>query len=369
MKIFVVGTRGFPNVQGGIERHCERLYPRLIQLGCRVTVLPRTPYIPKQNRVREWQGIQFIHVWSPHNKYFETIVHTFLGILVARLNSADLVHIHAIGPSLLAPLARLLGLKVIITHHGPDYMRKKWGCCAKFMLKLGEWMGLCCARQVIVVSRNVKEYLTKRFKRHDLVFIPNGVDEVRCIPGPSFLNIYDLKPQGYILAVSRFVPEKGLHDLVTAYNQLSPCVSKLVIAGGADHETRYSRQLKVLAGKNPDIILTGILDYEALHCLYHYARLFVLPSYYEGLPITLLEALSHGCQVIASDIPAAREIPLDTQAYFPPGDVDAIQLQLKKALNKEFPQEKRLHYKRLVRDGYNWYRIADQTYRVVTETT
>jgi glycosyltransferase involved in cell wall biosynthesis len=365
MKLMVVGTRGFPDVQGGIERHCERLYPRLVPRGCEVTVLVRTPYIPSAKRMKEWQGVRFIHVWSPHNKYLEAVIHTFFGIIIARLHSPDLLHIHAIGPSLLAPFARLMGLKVIMTHHGPDYQRKKWGCCAKFMLKLGEWMGVFCARRVIVVSQSVREYLIERFKRYNLVFIPNGVDAVTGEPGISFLHTFKLKPQKYVLAVGRFVPEKGLHDLIAAYDRLAPCTSKLVIVGGADHETRYSRQLKTMANKNPDIILTGILHHEDLYCLYNNAQVFVLPSYYEGLPLALLEALSYGCEVIASNIPATREIPLNTDAYFQAGDIDALTMKIQKALDISFTPEQRAYYKNLVKETYNWDRIADKTYALL----
>lgn len=365
MKIFVLGTRGFPDVQGGIERHCERLYPRLVQRGCQVTVFSRTFYMPRRKRLRTWQGVRFIHLWSPHNKYVEAILHTFLGIIIARLYSPDVLHIHAIGPSLLAPFARLLGLRVVMTHHGPDYQRKKWGEYAKFMLKFGEWLGLCCARRVIVVSQSVKQYLVRRFKRHHLMFIPNGVDEVIRAPEASFLDRYGLKPQTYILAVGRFVPEKGLHDLIAAYGKLSPHKCKMVIVGGADHDTRYSRQLKTMARQDADIILTGVLHQEHIRPLYSHALTFVLPSYYEGLPITLLEALGAGCRVIASDIPATREILLGADAYFPAGDVDALAMKLKEVLSKPFTPEQRMHYQKLVGDMYNWDRIADQTYALL----
>jgi glycosyltransferase involved in cell wall biosynthesis len=361
MIIYVLGTRGFPDVQGGIERHCERLYPRLVNERCDVTVFTRTPYIPKAKRLKEWHGVRFMHLWSPRNKYLEAIVHTLLGLMIARLHSPDFVHIHAIGPALLAPLARLLGLRVIMTHHGPDYQRQKWGCCARFLLKLGEWMGLCCARYVIVISQHVKTYLMNRYKRSDIAFIPNGVDRATCEPGKSYLDTFHLKADHYVLAVGRFVPEKGLHDLITAYDRLNHRDDKLVIVGGADHTTRYSRQLEAMASKNADIVLAGIRTHEELQCLYRYARVFVLPSYYEGLPITLLEALYFESPVVISDIPATREVALDEDAYFPPGDIDALVVKLKSAINEPCPAEKRRRYKQLVMDVYNWDSIAHDT--------
>jgi len=361
MKIFVLGTRGFPDIQGGIERHGERLYPRLVNEQCEIMVFTRTPYVPHEKRLREWQGVRFYHLWSPRNRYLEAIVHTFLGIVISRLHSPDFVHIHAIGPALLAPLARLLGLKVIMTHHGPDYQRQKWGCCARFMLKLGEWLGLRCARHVIVVSKNVKTHLVNRFNRHDLEFIPNGVDEATCEPGSVYLDTFGLKADSYLLAVGRFVPEKGLHDLITAYSNLKRRDCKLVIVGGADHETRYSRKLQAMARENPDIVMTGIRTHEELQCLYRYARVFVLPSYYEGLPITLLEALNFECPVVVSDIPATREIALDEDVYFPPGNIKALVMKLETELIAPCPEVKRERYKRLVTEVYNWDIIARDT--------
>lgn len=123
MKVAVVGTRGFPNVQGGIETHCRELYPRLTAMGADVTVIRRKPYINDSNRIAEFEGVRFKDIYAPRNKYLETIVHTFFAIIYVRSLKPDILHIHAMGPSLLVPLGRLLGMKIVMTHHGADYNR------------------------------------------------------------------------------------------------------------------------------------------------------------------------------------------------------------------------------------------------------
>src|SRR5207249_430468 len=134
----VIGTRGFPNIQGGIETHCQGLYPELTKLGCEVTVIRRRNYVTKVNAEREYLGVNFKDIWSPKSKHLEAIVHTFLAVIYCRLKSPDIIHFHGIGPSLLVPFARIFGMKVVVTSQGADYKRQKWGKFAKFVLKLGE---------------------------------------------------------------------------------------------------------------------------------------------------------------------------------------------------------------------------------------
>ena len=138
MKIVVTGTRGIPHIMGGVETHCEELFPRIAEKGHDTTVIRRSSYV--QDDLKEWKGVKLVNVQSPEKKSFEAIVHTFRAINQAMKLGADVLHIHAIGPALLTPYAKLRGMKVVFTHHGPDYDRDKWGFAAKTMLKLGERM-------------------------------------------------------------------------------------------------------------------------------------------------------------------------------------------------------------------------------------
>jgi len=362
LRVFVIGTRGFPGIQGGVEKHCEELFPRLVALGVDVTVFTRTPYLTKPYQ-GEWQGVKFINIWCPHKKSLEALFHTFLGVLIARVRSPHILHFNAIGPSLLIPLAKLMRLKVVITHHGPDYERAKWGRLAKKVLQLGEKWGCKYADEIIAISSGIKNQVKEKFGRKAHL-IPNGVVIPAKREETDYLESLGLVPRKYILAVARFVPEKGLHNLLAAYSKVDTDW-QLAIAGDADHKTEYSRNLKIMAENTKNVVLLGFITGEPLEELYSHAGLFVLPSYYEGLPIVLLEALSYGLSVLVSNIIPHREAQLEKERYFPVGDETELAKRLecwieKGPLSGE-GQEKQLA---MVRQRYDWDKIAEETLRV-----
>lgn len=369
MKIAVLGTRGFPNVQGGVEAHCENLYPRLAALGCEVAVFTRARYVNPS--LREFKGVRLIPLICPRNKFFEAFGHTFKGVFAAKKLRPDILHIHAAGPSLFTPLARILGMEVVITSHGPEHERKKWAGFPSYVLRLAEYLGCAYADRIISVSESNAQRLTKKYHR-EVVLLPNGVRIPEIADTDAALRQYGLERGKYILSVGRFVPEKGWDTLVEAFALISreqtPLGWKLVIAGQADHEDKYSRELKLnVAQKVKEgipIILTGFLAGLPLAELYSHAGLFVLPSYYEGLPIALLEAMSYGLSCVVSDIPANREVGLPQERYFKPGDVDALAMKLRQFSKLPLsPQEKQTQ-RSMVTGRYNWDTIAAKTLRV-----
>ena len=362
-KVFVIGTRGFPNVQGGVEKHCEELYPRLAKLGFNIEVFTRTPYIPAAERLKEWKGIKFIHLWCPRKKSFEAIIHTFLGVMLARLRSPDILHIHAIGPSLLIPLAKCLGMKVVMTHHRPDYEREKWGRFAKIILKAGEVLGTLFADRIIAISKGIEKHLKGRGIKK-VVYIPNGVSLPKILQAGETLRKYNVKAAEYIFTACRFVPEKGLHDLINAYGKIKNPDFKLVIAGDADHETDYSRGIKKMAGETEGVVLTGFVSGEPLQELFSNAGLFVLPSYYEGLPIALLEAMSYGLPVLVSDIPQNREVHLPDFRYFSAGDVEKLSVKIVELMKQGISEEEKKQQAEILINEYNWEDIARKTFEV-----
>ena len=360
MKIVVTGTRGIPDVMGGVETHCEELFPRLVSRGFEVTVIRRSAYV--HDGLEEWRGVRLLDVPSPKKKSFEAIVHTFRAINEARRLGADVLHIHAIGPALLVPYAKMLGMKVVFTHHGPDYDRDKWGFAAKTMLKLGERMGCMFADDVIVISDVIRNLIKRKYGRTQHVhLIYNGVSQPEICDFPEYFQELGIEKGKYILGMCRFVPEKNLHDLIEAYVKVKgqkPDIDiKLVLAGDTDFEDDYSRHLKEMARKN-DIVLTGFIKGRKLHSLLTNCCCYCLPSSHEGLPIALLEAMSYGVKVIVSDIPANLEVGLDKEDYFSVGNVDALAEKLKVTI--EHPL-KHINYDM---SKYNWERIADQVAEV-----
>ena len=360
MKVFVIGTRGIPSIPGGVEKHCEQLYPLLAKQGIDVMLARRSSYVT--DRIQQWNGISLVDIFTPRQKSLEAIVHTALAFVEAKRWNADIVHVHAIGPAIMVPLGRLLGMKIIVTNHGPDYDRQKWGRVAKAVLKFGEYLGCKFANEVIVISAPIMDIVKQRCNRSSHL-IYNGVPIPELGVSYDYIESMGLQQGSYILSVGRLVPEKGFNDLIDAFESLDMDV-KLVIAGDSDHNDTYSRQLKDRAKNNPKIIMPGYVVGEFLSQLFTHAKLFVLPSYHEGLPIALLEALSFGLPAVVSDIPANIEVELPTECYFPAGNVSLLSKTLKKRLEKEITAAEREDVREGVKIKYNWNDIAGQTVAV-----
>lgn len=356
MKVWVTGTRGIPGVMGGVETHCEELMPRLAARGHEMTVVRRSAYV--HDGLEAWKGVRLVDVASPKRKSFEAIVHTWRAVGAAARGGAEAVHIHAVGPALLVPYAKLRGLKVVFTHHGPDYERAKWGGAAKAMLRLGEWAGCRFADATIVISQGILSRV-QGMCRGQLRLIPNGVETARRAEDPAWFAELGIAAGRYVLAMSRFVPEKRLEDAVEAFARLKregrlPEGMKLVLAGDADFEDDYSRGLKERA-RAEGVVLPGFVKGARLDALRSGARMFVLPSSHEGLPIALLEAMSYGLPVAASDIGPNLEVALEGKAYYPCGDVAALADRMAEELGREGEWHRRYDLAR-----YDWERIADE---------
>ena len=375
MKIVVTGTRGIPNIMGGVETHCEELFPRMAKRGFDVTLIRRSNYVKGEvdgvpaASLKEWKGVKLVTIPSPKKKSFEAIIHTFRAINEAKRLGADVLHIHAIGPALLVPYAKLLGMKVVFTHHGPDYDRDKWGFAAKTILKMGERMGCMFADDVIVISNVIKNLIAKKYGRTKNVhLIYNGVSKPEICDYPEYFDELGIEKGKYILGMCRFVPEKNLHHLVEAFvkwkrshtdltdsTDLASSVDdiKLVLAGDTDFEDSYSLGLKEMARKN-GVVLTGFIKGRKLHSLLTNCRCYCLPSSHEGLPIALLEAMSYGVRVVVSDIPANLEVGLPKEDYFHCGDVNELADKLGKII------EQPLQHIDYDMSKYDWEKIADE---------
>ncbi len=358
MRIVVTGTRGIPGIQGGVETHCEALFPRIVDAEHEVIIVRRPQFKSPGYDASYYKGVQVKDVKTLSGKYFEAFAHTVQAVCYARRVHADIVHIHAIGPALITPLVKLLGMKAVVTHHGPDYDRQKWGNTSKKILRLGERLGARYADKMIVISKHIEKMMFEKYAfLKEVELIHNGVD-LQLSDGNDVLQKYDLQDCKYILAVGRFVEEKGFDLLIKAHAQSQYSNAKLVIAGDADHADQYSEGLKRMARQH-DVVLTGFLQKEQLVQLYSNAALFVLPSFHEGLPISLLEAMWCKCDVLVSDIPANLEVDLSQQDYFKCGNVDDLTLHLNEKMMTN-NCNKRLYDMR----KYDWDYIAAQTKEV-----
>jgi len=361
MRVVVLGLRGIPDVQGGVETHCQHLFTKIAARGHEVTVFCRRPYV---NAQLSCGPVKLFSSRCPRQQNLEAICHTFIGVFHAWRFRPDILHIHAIGPSLFVPLARLLGMRVVCTNHGPDYERGRWGRLARWVLRIGERLGSRFAHAVIAISPAIADRLTAT---HDckVDVIPNGVVLQRRRTAETALTGVGLQRGKFILTVTRLVPEKGLDDLMDAFQLASlPANWKLVIVGGADHTSKYSRHLVERGGSIPGVVMTGRLHGEPLAELYSHAGMFVLPSHHEGMPIVLLEAMSYGLSILASDIPAHRNLNLPDDRLFRMGDpVSAAQKMSYFAAN---PQTAEAEVEQINRVGemFDWDSIAKKTLEV-----
>jgi len=325
--VIIFGLRGMEGVQGGVETHVTQLVQHLPIPAARIEVLGRKPYRP-QGLVPN-PALPRIR-WLPTTRYpaLEALFHSILAVGYAAVRRPAMLHIHGIGPNLVTPLARLLGLRVVATHHGNDYDREKWGGFARAMLRRGERNAVLHANATISISPIVAEALRERYKR-DVTYIPNGVRPTAPVPAGETLARFELVPGRYIVNVARLVPEKRQSDLIEAFGSADlPDDVRLVLIGGADHDADYVHRVRALAAADRRVILAGHVSGAPLAELFSNAGLFVLPSTHEGLPIALLEAMTYGLPLLLSDLPVYLAMALPAACLFPVGNVAALSRQL-----------------------------------------
>jgi glycosyltransferase involved in cell wall biosynthesis len=322
LRVMHLGLRGFPNVQGGVENHAENLSLRLAELGCDVEVIFRSPYVPRACRP-SLGNIKLVRLWAPRIKGVEALVHTLLGVLRAAWTRPDVLHLHAVGPALFTPLARALGLRVVVTHHVLNYENEKWGFVGRAILRLGERVGMRFANGRIAVSQALADRIERSY-RVPVEVIPNGIDDPQKILLTPTLAEFGLLPRRYVLTVARIDQQKRQLDLIEAFARAGRPPWKLAIVGGADYSSKYASAVAQAARNTEGVVLLGRQTGAALAELYTYAGVFALPSTHEGQPIAVLEAMSFGCAAILSDIPAHREIGGASTRFVPIGDVTAL---------------------------------------------
>lgn len=323
MKIAMIGLKGIPALHGGIERHVQELSARLAARGHEVTVYGRRHYTGAAPSV---PGIDLRILPSINTKHLDAWTHTLLATADAIPRGFDVYHYHALGPATLAVFPRLAGRPVVVTVHGLDWQRDKWGRLAAAYLKMGEWAAARIPHRTVVVSRELQRYFLRRYGRRT-TYIPNAV----ALPGePRFddLKAFGLEPGRYLLTVGRLVPEKGIRDLLEAYRGVKTDLPLVIV--GDDADGRYVAELK--RGADERVRFVGYVYGPPLAAFFAGSYLYIQPSTLEGLSIALLEAMSYGAAALASDIAANVEALGDAGFYFPAGDVAALRTQLEKLL-------------------------------------
>ena len=354
MRIAMIGQKGLPATYGGIERHVEEIGRRIAHNGHRVDVFCRFHYTTSGG---PYHAMHLLRRPSLRTKHFDTATHVSWCTAEAMLRRYDIVHFHALGPSLFAGLPRITGSRTVVTVHGLDWQRQKWGKLAAWFLRQCEGPAAHFPNRTIVVSKTLREH----FRSHhhcDAVFIPNGTNLLPRRPPKKILQL-GLTPGKYVLFVGRLVPEKGVHFLCEAFQRI-PSDMKLALAGGQSFSEDYVREIKRYESDR-----IRLLDYvfgEGLEELWSNAYMVVQPSTVEGLSIALLEAMSYGRCVLLSDIPENMEVAEDCAVSFKSQDVDDLTAKLSRLMND--PAEVRA-YEAKARDHilkhYSWDTVAQNT--------
>lgn len=368
MRIAMVGQKGIPAIYGGIERHVEELSTRLVKCGFDVSVYCR-PWYSVESKNKIYNGVKLIYLPSLKTKHLDAISHTFLATIHALFCNYDIIHYHGVGPSLLSWIPRIFKpkVKVVTTFHCIDRKHQKWGFFAKLMLRAGEWAACRFAHKTITVSKTLQQYCSEAYDK-ETVYIPNGVtlNKLKIENQKSkILEEYGLEPNKYLLMVSRLVRHKGAHYLIVAFQNLKEQDQnfkdlKLVIAGDSSFTDDYVKYVKDLASDDPSIVFVGFQSGKPLEDLFLNSFAVVHPSESEGLPIAVLEAMSYGKVVLASDIPENMELIKDYGMSFQNKNIDDLTDKLKKLIYMNNLEEIGERARDFVMKNYNWDNVALQ---------
>lgn len=368
MKIAMLGHKRIPSREGGVEIVVEELACRMVEKGHSVTVYNRrgkhvskeTKTTEKKPKQYEYEGIHVVTVPTFEKKSLNAIVYAFLATCKAVCGHFDVIHYHAEGPCAMLWMAKFFRQHTVATIHGLDWQRAKWGGFATRFLLFGEKMAAKYADEIIVLSKNMQHYFKETYDR-DTIYIPNGISRPTLRKPEIIAEKYRLKKDSYILFLARLVPEKGLHYLIDAYEKLYTD-KKLVIAGGSSHSTEYVKQIKKNIQGNSKIIMTGFVQGKELEELYSNAYLYVLPSDVEGMPISLLEAMSYGNCCVTSDISENENVIESYGHTFKKGSSTSLQKVLQEFIDHP---EQVLKYKSNASDfvcnKYSWEDVTEQT--------
>lgn len=367
IKIAMIGHKRIPSREGGVEIVVEELATRMTKLGHDVICYNRggKHVLDKSEKVKnlkEYNGIKLEKVLTIDKKGLAAMTSSFFGALKILFSKNEVVHFHAEGPCAMIPIIKIFSKKKIVaTIHGLDWKRDKWGSIASNYIKFGEKMAVKYSDEIIVLSKSVQNYFKKQYKR-DTCFIPNGVSK----PKISGVNIikkkYQLEKNSYLLFLGRVVPEKGVHYLIDAYQQ-AKIDKKLVIAGAASDTDSYYQELKGKVKDTKNIIFTGFVQGKELEELYSNAYVYILPSDLEGMPLSLLEAMSYGNCCLTSDIPECATVIEDKGITFKKSNIRDLIKKLEE-LSDEKVEKYKQESQNYILKKYNWDDVIYKTLKL-----
>lgn len=363
MRIAMIGHKRIPSREGGVEVVVEELATRLVKKSYQVDVYNRkgnnvADKNIKTKKLKEYNGVKIKTIFTINKKGVDALVYSFFASIIASIKKYDCLHYHAEGSCGMLWIPHLFRKRIVVTIHGLDWQRAKWGGFGSKYIKFGEKMAVKYADEIIVLSKGVQQYFKKEYNR-DTIFIPNGVEKSQHKEPKEIKEKYGLEKDSYILFLARIVPEKGLDYLIDAYKQIDTD-KKLVIAGGASHTNNYLQEINKKVAEDKRIIMTGFVQGEVLEELFSNCYLYCLPSDVEGMPISLLEAMSYGKNSLVSDIEENKEVVENMATTFKKSDVEDLKIQLEKCL-KENDRKSSEDIANFVIKKYNWDEVVEKT--------
>lgn len=366
LRIAMLGHKHIPSREGGIEVVVEELTTRMAELGYQVTCFNRSGHHVSGKEfdganLHEYKGVKIKSVPTVNGKGLAAASSSFFAALFCAFGKYEVVHIHAEGPAAMCWLPKLFGKRVVVTVHGLDHARSgKWGSFARKYIMLGEKCAVKYADSIIVLSRNVQKYFSDTYGRKT-VYIPNGVNRSRNLPAKLISEKYGLENDGYILFLGRIVPEKGIQYLIKAFKEIKTD-KKLVIAGGSSDSDTFFQKIKALAKGDQRIIFTGFAQGTILDELYSNAYVYCLPSDLEGMPLSLLEAMSSGNCCVVSDIVECAEVVEEKAVIFKKSDVIDLRDNLQYLCNHpEQVEQYKIDSSDFICQKYNWDDVLNET--------
>jgi glycosyltransferase involved in cell wall biosynthesis len=331
LRIAAFGFRSYPPRTGsaGADKFAEELLPRLAARGHEVTAYNRT-YPGTTTQVDQTiQGVRVRSFRTVSRSGFDTLIHSAkVTYDIIRHNRADIVHIQNGGNSVFGALLRLFGKKTFLSQDGLDWERDKWPWYAKLYLWLSSFVTAYTHNAVIFDNIFAREAFATRFKRN-YDFVPFGADVDYDSSAEAVLQQLGLESGEYFLFVGRFIPDKGLHRLIPAFERLDTA-KKLVLVGGAPNPSSYEVEIKQTT--DPRIFFAGFLYGSEVHALMRNSFAYVQPSSIEGLSPAILEAAYVGAPIICTDMPQNRYAVADYGTYFDPDDSGDLTSMLQWAL-------------------------------------
>lgn len=371
LNIAMIGHKRIPSREGGIEIVVEELSTRMVKNRHSVTCYNRSGHHVSgrefdTNLLTEYKGVKLKSVLTINRKGLAAMTSSFVAAMCAAFGKYNVVHFHAEGPCAMLWLPKLFGKRCVATIHGIDWQRAKWGGFASKYIKFGEKVAVKYADEIIVLSEGVQRYFADNYER-ETVFIPNGVNRpVLCKP-QLIQERYGLDKDEYILFLGRLVPEKGITYLIEAFKKTATD-KKLVIAGGSSDTDTFLRELKTLAQGDERIVFTGFVQGQLLEELYSNAYVYTLPSDLEGMPLSLLEAMSYGNCCLTSDIAECAEVVEDKALLFKKSDVEDLRKKLQYVCdNPNVVKQLKDGAPDYICQKYNWDDVVERTLKLYEE--